>query len=147
MLGVTTKADFSDVLAGLTAAKDTPAPHRELKKFVVADQRDHAKTHSGPDGKWAPRALATVQKMRAEHVRRRPLGKLVVGGAVKYSATPRAIVGESKIPGISVAQQEGERVGRGVKLKARAFLWLSRSLLDTSARFIADSYAQRFGGR
>lgn len=146
MLTVTTKADFGDVVAGLRAVRGAQPPHRVLKQFVVADQRDHAKKRSGPDGTWAPRALSTVRKMRLERVRRRPLGKLVTAGAVRYSANRRAIIGESKIPGISVAQQEGARVGRGVTLKARPFLWLSARLLDQSAAAVADTYGDRFGG-
>lgn len=145
MLSVTTSADFSDVLAGLGAVKAGASPHRTVKQFLVEDQRDHAAKREGPEGAWAPRALATVQKMRIERVRRRPLGKLL-GAGVAYRANRGAVVGTSKVKWSS-AQQDGGRVGRGVTLKARPFLWLSRSLLDQSTTFIAGTYAKRFGGR
>jgi phage gpG-like protein len=143
---VTTKADFSNVLAGLAAMQRGRSPHHELKQLVDADQRDHAKKRSGPEGAWAPRAPSTVRKMRLDGVRRRPLGKLVQRGAVSYRATKTGVIGTSKIKWSGV-HQDGGRVGRGSVLKARPFLWLSKSLLVTSERLLTNVYVRRFGGR
>lgn len=147
MLPLKLHVDFSDVVAGLDNLARLPAAriHRELKPLVRADQAEHASKRTGPGGRWAPRALATVEKMRLEHVRRRPLGKLT-GGGVSYRSTASAITATSKIPWSGV-HQEGGRVGRGAEVPARPFLWISDALLHDSQRLVVDQLAAAFGGR
>ncbi|HWU91602.1 MAG TPA: hypothetical protein VN253_30250 [Kofleriaceae bacterium] len=146
MTAIVHRTSFQAVFAGLDGiARAGRGIHRELKKLVQDDQRDHAKQRTGPSGLWAPRALATVRRMRLEGVRRRPLGKLL-GAGVSYRANRAQIVGESKIKWSGV-HQEGGKVGRGATVPARPFLWLSEAMIERALAYVADVRVRGFGER
>lgn len=142
--------DFGDVDQGIAAMERRthalgPA-FRELKKPMRDDQRDHGKKQRGPFAQWARRSPRTLEFYR-DHGRKRaprPLGRLL--SAVKYTATAYGVVGESRVAWSKV-HMDGGVVGRGVKLKARPFLWLSRKLLDIAERVLERSLTDAFGGK
>lgn len=152
-------------LAGMRAngRKLTPA-FRKLRKPLVADQMQHAKEQSGPDGKWKPLARATLAKRLAKKRRRhlggrkkrsrslrarvksarRPiLGKLP--GAIKVQVFPSYIVGFSKADWSKV-HQDGGRAGRSSRIPAREYYWPSETLVVTSARVILEHVVDGFKG-
>ena len=149
-LFVAATVDFGDVEQGIDAmerrAHALGPAFRDLKKPMRDDQRDHGKKQRGPFGAWARRSPKTLEFYR-EHGRKRmprPLGRLPT--AVKYTATAFGVTGESRVAW-SAVQQEGGTVGRGVKLKARPFLWLSRRLLDIAENVIGGAVEAAWGKR
>lgn len=123
---------------------------RELRRPLRLDQRDHAHKEEGPSGSWPPRSPFTEarRKSRNRGVRRtRAMRTIAIGKSARRSS-PRAILG--RIPKAvlytvgalfirgrsrvawSAAHQRGLRVGRGVTLPARPFLWLSETIVNTA---------------
>jgi hypothetical protein len=145
---VSATLDIGDVEKGLDAmerrARALGPAFKELKTPFRADQRDHAKKRRGPFAAWARRAPSTLAAYRARGTGRvpRPLGKLL--SAVKYTADATGIAGESIIAW-SAAHMDGATVGRGVKIKARPSLWLSRKLLDTAENVIGRRLLSAYG--
>lgn len=146
---VSATIDIRDVEKGLGAmerrAKALGPAFRDLKKPLRADQKDHGKRQRGPFGTWARRSPATLEFYRSHGRKRvpRPLGRLIA--AVKYTSTPYSVAGESR-SGWSEAQQDGGVVGRGVRLKARPFLWLSRKLLELAEETFERTILAAYGG-
>ena len=149
-LFVAASVDFGDVEQGIDAmerrAHALGPAFRDLKKPMREDQRDHSKKQRGPFGSWARRSPKTIEFYREHGKKRipRPLGRLP--SAVKYTAMPWGLVGESRVAW-SAVQQEGGKVGRGVTLKARPFLWLSRKLLDVAENVIGAAVEAAWGKR
>lgn len=147
-LYVSASVELDDVEKGLAAAersaRDLGPAFRELKKPMREDQRDHGKKQRGPFGSWARRSPRTLAFYR-EHRRRvpRPLGRLST--AVKYTPTAFGVFGESRAKW-SESQQSGGVVGRGVRLRARPFLWLSSKFLDIAERTFERRFLDAFGG-
>jgi hypothetical protein len=148
-LYVAATVDISDVEKGLDAAQrrghNLKPAFAELKKPMRDDQRDHGKRQRGPFGSWARRSPNTLAFYRSHGRGRvpRPLGRLST--AVKYTATAFGLSGESRAKW-SEAQQEGGTVGRGVRLRARPFLWLSTKLLDLTEEVIERTILGAYGG-
>jgi phage gpG-like protein len=138
--------DIGDVEKGLDAmerrAHALAPAYARIKGLMKEDQRDHAKTQSGPEGKWPARSAATRQHHR--RLPRRILGKLPT--AVAYRATATGAIGESRVKW-GAAHQDGARVGRGSRLPARPFLWISDDLASKSADVIGKVVTEAFGGR
>lgn len=146
---VSATVDIGDVDKGIAAMERRshalgPA-FRELKKPMRVDQKDHGKQQRGPFGTWARRSPRTLEFYRAHGRKRipRPLGKLIT--AIKYTANAHSVTGESRA-GWSSAQQDGGVVGRGVRLKARPFMWLSRKLLDLAEETFERAILSAYGG-
>lgn len=148
-LYVSATVDMGDVEKGLAAAERRahalgPA-FRELKKPMREDQRDHGKRQRGPFGTWARRKASTLAFYRSHGRKRipRPLGKLST--AITYKATAFGVFAESRAKW-SAVHQEGGTVGRGVRLRARPFLWMSTKLLNVAEQVIERSILSAFGG-
>lgn len=125
--------------------QDLRQPMRVIRKEMRLDQREHAQRREGPDGKWPPRAAATVAKARKGSGRaRRPMGRLTT--AVDYVAQQRRVVGRSRVPW-SGAHMVGGRVGNGATLPVRVFLWVSDALVETSARVLQRFLVNGWGRR
>lgn len=145
---VSATVNIGDVDKGLDAMKARaralgPA-FRELKKPMRADQKDHGKRQRGPFGTWARRAPSTLAAYRAKRKRiPRPLGKLL--SAIAYKADASSVSGESRVAW-SEAHMTGATVGRGARLKARPFMWVSRKLMDIAADVIGTRLLSAFGG-
>lgn len=141
---------FDDALAkALRAAKDLRPAYREIRKPFREDQREHAKKAEGPDGSWAPLAQSTLARRardakakrhaaggktgRAKRARRRRrtlkqrrvLGRLPTMLDVRI--TRMSLIATSKVPW-GDAHFSGATVGKGVKLPARPFLYVSDAL-------------------
>lgn len=146
---VSATVELGDVEKGLDAAarraRSLGPAFRALKKPMREDQKDHGRRQRGPFGAWARRAPSTLAAYRARRKRiPRPLGRLL--SAVAYKADAGGVSAESRV-GWSMAHMEPTRVGRGVKLKARPFLWISRKLLDLAGDAIERVIVADFGGR
>lgn len=151
-VSVSMQLDLRGVTAGIdgmrSRGKALGQVFRALKPVVREDQREHAKTQSGPDGRWAKRAPSTLQKFArgksGRRLVRRPLGKLV--SAVAYKASRLGVIAESLVKW-SGAHQWGGKVGRGSVLPDRPFLWISEKLLKKTADAIEKHALAGFGGR
>jgi phage gpG-like protein len=142
--------DLSDVELRLAAmrrrSRSLSPAFREIGKAMRLDQRDHAKEREGPEGEWPKRSPRTLAKLRAGGRRaRRPLGKLV--RAVTYRATKLGAVAESRIAWSGI-HQHGGVAGRGAKIPARPFLWISEKLFREAERILEVTLVRAFeGGR
>ncbi len=139
---------MGDVDKGLDAtarrARALGPAFRDLKKPMREDQKDHGRRQRGPFGTWARRAPSTLAAYRARRKRiPRPLGKLL--SAIQYKADAGGVSGESRVKW-SLAHMDGATVGRGAKLKARPFMWISRKLLDIAEGVIGKRLLSAFGG-
>ena len=142
---------WRDVERGLEAMPRVNLRHAfgELKRPLKADQRDHAKKRTGPESLWAPRAPSTLalagRKIGGWHRRaRRPMGKLPTG--VRYRADATGIRGVSMIRW-SAVHMDGGTVGRGSRLPARPFLWISDEMLTTAENTIGAAVVAAYGGK
>lgn len=66
--------------------------------------------------------------------------------AVTYKATSRTLSGTSKAAWSGV-HMTGGTVGKGSRLPARPFLWMSDEFIDQARKRIADVAVDAFGGR
>jgi phage gpG-like protein len=129
---------------------------RELRRPLRGDQREHAKDQRGPDGSWPPRSPFTEARQRARNraIRRSKAAKTIAIATTKRRSTPARILGRlpgaiklvtgelfvravSRVPWSGV-HQFGGRAGRGVRIPARPFLWLSDGLLELARTTLAD---------
>lgn len=138
--------DLTDVERGLASMgrASFAKAFRDLKKPMRLDTRDHQKSRSGPEGSWAPRAASTMARLRRKRSRRKPMGRLPT--AVSYLARARSLTGISRAPwsGVHVT---GGTVGKGSRIAARPFLWMSDEFLaEANARMKAEAL-NAFGGR
>ena len=145
---VSATLDIGDVEKGLAAmqrrARVLGPAFRELKRPLRLDQRDHSKRRAGPSAMWAPRAASTMAKLRAGGRRaRKPLGKL--SGAVAYTADATAVRARSRVLWSGV-HQDGGTVGRGAKLPARPFLWISDDMLRVAEHTLGRALVRAYGG-
>lgn len=147
---VSATVDLGDVEQGLDAAKRRahalgPA-FKELKAPMRADQKDHGKRQRGPFGTWARRSPKTLEFYRehGKHRVPRPLGRLST--AVTYTATKFGVFAESRAKW-SESQQDGGIVGRGVRLRARPFLWMATKFLQLAEDVIDRHILNGFGGK
>jgi phage gpG-like protein len=115
---------------------------RLLERPLRDDQRDHGRSQEGPDGKWPARSPATLGRLRhrsggKRRVRRarRVLGMLPT--TLRVLSSPRRVLAASKVRWAAL-HQEGGRVGRGAKVPARPFLWVSPEMLDRAVEVLAE---------
>jgi len=123
------------------AKPDLRPAWKESRKPLRADQRDHAKKQSGPDGAWAPRASSTKTRTSGRKRQRKLLGRLPAALTSKYDRrkfTLRSLVKWS------LAHWQGGRVGHGAVLPARVFLYASDSVLGTVSGIVARHVAKIF---
>ena len=141
-------------------AKRLGPAFRELRKPMRGDQRDHAKAQRGPDGAWPARSPITEERRRGRNrgVRTTAAMRTVSLGKFRKRSTPKKILG--RIPQAVVttvgelyvrtrslvkwsrAHQLGLRVGSGVTLKARRFLWLGEQLIRTANEVLVNYVAK-----
>jgi phage virion morphogenesis protein len=152
---VTFKFDVSDVEEGLRALLVQGSHAKglaDLRAPLRDDQRDHAKAQEGPDGKWAPRARATVEKrrrMKARKLVRGPNRKLLNSlprRTITVKATPRKLFAASKVPWAGV-HQHGGTAGHRARIPARPFLWFSEQFLEKALVVLRTRMLRTFGGR
>lgn len=148
MPAVEVTVDIGDVDTGLSAmerrARALGPVMKDLAKPMKADQREHRKEKSGPDGSWAPRSAATIARAHGKRkLARSMLGRLP--SAVQYKVTASSITGTSRVRW-SGAHQDGDRVGHGARLPARTFLWLSDGFQTQAASTIAAALLASYGG-
>lgn len=142
------KVDLTAVDRGFDAmtraARDLGPAFKAAKAPVRKDQRDHAKTRQGPDGPWAPKGRLTLAREALARKRaggRRRMSRRILGrlpGAVKIEAGRNRIVARSKSRWSGV-HQDGGTAGRGARIPARPFLWVSDAL-EAALRFIFERH-------
>lgn len=128
------------------AARDLGPAFKEAKKPVRADQRQHAKERSGPDGRWAPKSRLTLAREALDRKRkgkRRGGGRRLLGrlpAAIVVTSDRNRVVARSRARGgISGTHQDGGPAGRGARIPARPFLWVSDALRAT-LRFVFERH-------
>lgn len=147
-MNTTVSVDVRDVERSFDAmerrGKQLGQAFRVIKGEMRDDQRDHASKQEGPGGSWAPRAASTAAKMRSiGRAKKRQLGRLT--SAVTYKATADGVVAVSRAPWSGV-HQEGGTAGRGSKIPARPFLWISERLASKAIVVIERLILSSFGG-
>jgi hypothetical protein len=141
------RLDLGDALKGLDAMARAPIAKalQALKPEMRADTKDHAKAKAGPESGWAPRAASTIASYKTHpKAPKKLMGKLPT--AVSYKVVGLTLAGESRARWSDV-HQTGGTVGRGAKLPARVFLWISDKLMALSEDQIGDVMLKAFGGR
>jgi phage gpG-like protein len=145
-LFVVVRLDLGDVFKGLDAMgrRGLRPLMAELKKPLKLDQKDHSKKRAGPEALWAPRAASTMARMRiGGHRARKPLGRLT--GAVSYTADATAVRGISRVLWSGI-HQDGGTVGRGSRIPARPFLWISDDMLRIAENTLGSALVRAYGG-
>lgn len=129
-------------------AKRMGPAFRQLRRPMLADQTIHARSQTGPDGKWAPRSPLTEARRRARNrgLRAPKALKTIAIGKGRRRTTPKRILGRlpsavvttirelsikvtSRVAAFSNVQQRGGRVGKRARIPARPFLWMSTAFL------------------
>lgn len=136
--------DVGDVVNGIKAMEKRghslgPAFER-LKKPLRDDQQNHARGQEGPESKWPARKSTRVGKTKRGKRKkvRKLLGRLPK--AVKYAVSVDSVAAISRVDW-SAIHQEGGTAGRGARIPARPFLWLSNELLRVADETIAEHIA------
>lgn len=143
--------DLGDVDKGLDAMARRSVLHAallDIKLPMRTDQKEHAKAKTGPEGSWAPRAASTMAaRAKARKSGRkfpsRLLGRLPT--AVSYRVTANAVIAESRI-GFSEIHQDGGTAGKGARIPARPFLWISDQLMHTAEDVVTSKLLAAYGG-
>ncbi len=145
------------------AGVDLRPAFAKLRTPLRKDQKDHMRAQSGPDGKWPSLSTATREKRLKMGGRRGALTKkgkqrksskrklnFMLSSAflkgAKIKVRPTQISETSKLSW-SGAHQEGLRVGGGVTLPEREFMWISDPLFALALRKFAKHLASAFEGK
>lgn len=110
------------------------------RKPSRADQRDHAKKQESPRGRWAQLASSTVERRSQSSKRRRSrrlLGKLPAALVMKHDADKLTIRSRTSWGHI---HQLGGNGGKGARIPARPFLWISPQLIRQVKRLFVQAY-------
>lgn len=145
------------------AGFDLRPAFRLLRKPLRKDQKAHMAAQQGPRGKWQALAAATREKrMRVggragKHTKRGKLkksaqrklnrilsSKLLTGAKIKVRPTAISIRAKGDWAGV---HQKGGRVGRGARVPARPFMWVSDQLGRAAADAFARHLATAFNGK
>lgn len=116
---------------------------RELR----ADQAEHAKAKAGPDGPWVKLADGTRSARRKARARLKAGGKRRPGSKSRPTARgilgrlPKAIRVRPSRSEVSVestvawsgVHQHGGKAGKGAKIPARPYLWMSEDFRNRAA--------------
>lgn len=150
-----------------TAAKQLSPAWASLRRPMRDDQTDHAKKQAGPDGKWPKRSAKTEErarqfkrggrkKMKAAKTKAKFTNKTkrqFRAGRLMGSLPNRTVkvqqlgkdglMAASRVPWSGV-HQDGGRVGRGSRVPARRFLWLSdgfkAKVTETIERHLVEAF-------
>lgn len=153
MIGAKLRVDTKGVQAAFgKLPAGIPKAMQELRKPLRVDQREHARAQEGPDGPWPKRASAAdrASASRKRRKRRRPSRRRLLGklpGAVKVTSTRSSVTIESRVAWSGI-HQHGGTAGRGAKIPARPFLWISQKLRGIAIATLEQRMAEAFmGGR
>lgn len=128
MIRIRPNISFADRALIALRDPDLRKAFNEARNTLRLDIRDHKKQRRGPDGTWAARASSTKERARSGRGRPRVvLGKLPLANTSK--ATRRSAIVTSRVAWSKV-QSAGGRVGRGARVPARDWAWISRLALD-----------------
>jgi hypothetical protein len=144
---ISARADIGGVLRLFDRVKrrDQKRVFRDARKPVRVDLREHAKGQAGPRGRWPGLAASTLErKARGRHGARRLLGRLP--NAVKMEHGPTFVRAKSAVRWAR-AHAEGLQVGRGARLRARRWMWISRNLRREVARMLRAAVMRAWRGR
>lgn len=140
-------SEFDAVHRRMSArAKNMTPVFRKLAPQLEADQKKHGRRREAPNGKWPPLAPATLarrqQDLRSKVKRRQkraqklgaalPLGVLRRSVAIEWNRRVLWARAHSWADDFSGVQQEGGTVGRGSRIPARTFLWLSNDFIEAA---------------
>jgi phage gpG-like protein len=117
------------------------------RKPARVDQRDHAKKQEAARGRWPGLAASTLARRAQGKKRRRGrkmLGRLPAALVMRHDADKLTITSRAKWGGI---HQGGGRGGKGARIPARQFLWVSRELLREVKRVFVAAYKAAWEGR
>lgn len=154
------KVDLDDVYEGLDAlvraGRDLRPVWREVRGGLRGDLKNHFDQRQGPEGAWAPPAASTIERLlrqggRSANINRKgqlkrraarrlanQLGRLKSAWTIAY--TRGSLTGESKAPWSGI-HQDGGVAGRGARIPARPFAWVTDSFLGV----VADSVLKYLG--
>jgi phage gpG-like protein len=116
-----------------------------LRRPLLEDQRAHAMRAEGPEGAW-PGWRKVRGRWRSNGGRsrsRRPLGRLP--RATQTRSSGRQVYVRSVVRWAWI-HQEGGTAGKGARIAARPFLWISTGLQSRAGQMIADHLARGWNG-
>ncbi|HEU02891.1 hypothetical protein LCGC14_0605500 [marine sediment metagenome] len=147
----------------LKAGTDLRPAFRKLRTPLRKDQKDHMRAQSGPGGKWPGLSTATVEKRLKMGGRR---GALTKKGKRRKSSKRKlnfmlsssflkgiktrifpTLIGIRAIGDVAALHQGGGKVGGGVTVPQREFLWISDPLFARALRTFAKHLASAFEGK
>jgi hypothetical protein len=154
-----TAVDIDDWLDGLREmakrGSDLRPVFKQFRGVIKEDLADHFDRSMGEDGKWAPRAPSTIERIMGLHgstykrgkragspTKRgqkrldNQLGKLKTSWSVRL--TPRLLEFRSKAGLIADVQTRGGTVGKGSVIPARPFAYISEPVIEQFANVTAD---------
>lgn len=124
--GVDTSAPLQGIKRMRKRASNLSPAMKAVRGPVRKDMRDHGTKAEGPDGRW-PRRPRLKRGARRRRAPRKLLGRLTT--SIKITTlTSNTLEVTSLIPWSDI-HQKGGRVGRGVTLPKRTFLWFSKPVL------------------
>jgi phage gpG-like protein len=143
--------DYADVERGLAAmihAGKDRAALSALAKPMKKDQRAHGRESLGPEGKWKAHAPSTRLRDRTGGKRLRARKGRLLGSlplrSVTVKVTGDELIAFSKVPWAGI-HQHGGTAGRGAKIPAREFLWLSETFFSEATEILHDRIMDGWG--
>lgn len=149
---VSAQIDLSDVERGLLGLNVRPSALRpvfnELRNPLRGDLKDHQAQQEGPGGKWPARSNRTTSRLSARRRGRtasgRRRGRRKAGRLL--GKLPHLFVLRVSSYGLSAENRaawsdihdKGGTAGRGARIPARPYAWLSDRFLDLSVEFVAE---------
>lgn len=149
-----TRVDISDVLRGfdlmLARSSDLSLVFRDLREYLKDEIAEHFANEEGPGGAWVGRAASTEARAQHEMLnaprrrgkgravrvgpmlrqrrtlrnRKRLLGRFRAVGAYFFKTTATSLTMWPRGPWAAI-HQYGGIAGKGSKIPARPFLWIS----------------------
>lgn len=151
------EVQLDDVMDGLDkmvrAGKDLRPVWKAVRRGLFDDLHQHFSDRQGPEGAWAPRAQSSVERLLQPHggksritrkgtLKRKyarilvnQLGRLKSWWLIKYDRGSLSATSGAKWSGI---HQEGGVAGRGARIPARPFAWVSGSFLGAVADHVLE---------
>jgi phage gpG-like protein len=138
--------DLRTLDAGLNgirrAGRDLSPVWDELAPLMKQDQKEHHRLQVGPDGPWPGFSAAS----KARRPKRKRIFSARMRNAFIIDESPRELAAIHRVPWAHV-HQEGGTAGRGSRIPARPFIYMSGKFLGIAIPAIADHLAAGWLGR
>lgn len=122
----------------------------DLRGPARFDQRHHWRKEEAPEGHWpglaaSTRARRQFRRGRDKSGRNRKWSRKLMGrfpNSLQSIVSAHSLVIRSRVKRFSMVHQKGGRVGRGARLPARQYLWISDWLRYRAAQLFNQALAR-----